>query len=126
MRKKFADITFWTHASIGSFWYGLFLVPTSWWPDKVSFHFGLSLLIVLHQFVWGALITPWTGKYRMVCFLTTITQLLKGEKISDPENYKHSFSREFFKRGGITISNRQATILTLATLSVVSIQYFLF
>jgi hypothetical protein len=126
MRKFFAETIFWIHAFFVSLWYGLFFIPTDWWPGKILFHFNFSLFVVLHQFIWGALITPWTRKYRMVCFLTTITQFLRGKKISDPNNYNHSFSREFLNKGGIVLSHRRITILTLLTLTIVSIQYLLF
>ncbi len=126
MRNFFAKIIFWIHASSVSLWYFLFFVPIGWWPEKIAFHFNFSLFIVLNQFIWGALIMPWTRKYRMVCFLTTLTQFLKGQKVSDPENYNHSFSREFLKKRGVSISHRKITFLTFVTFAVVAIQYFFF
>lgn len=123
MRNFLAEIIFWIHAFFVALWYGLFLMPLSWWPEKIIFHFNFSLFIVFHQFLWGALIMPWTGKYRMVCLLTTITQFLKGQKISDSENYNHSFSREFLKKKGIEISHQKVTLLTFATFAVVTMQY---
>lgn len=126
MKNHIANLIFGMHFFIVALWCGLLLVPTSWWPERISFHFYFSLLIVVHQFIWGFLITPWTGKYRMVCILTTINQFLKGQKISDPENYDYSFAQNFLERTGITISHRRITIFTFIILTIVSIQYLFF
>jgi len=126
MRKFFSDFIFLLHALFVIFWYGLFFVPLSLWSGKISFHFFLTLAIVGNQFLWGFLIMPWTKKYRMVCFLTTIMQLLRGQKISDPKNYNHSFTKEFFGKTGLNIPHRGATLLTFTILTVVTIQYFFF
>lgn len=125
-RLFFAELLFWTHVAIVLFWWGLFLVPTSWWPNKISFHFYFTLGIVFHQFLWGFLLMPWTKKFRMVCALTTPTQLLRGQKISDSKNYDHSFMKELFGKTRITIPNRFATLLTFTNFTLVSIQYFFF
>ncbi|MFA5355314.1 MAG: hypothetical protein WC302_01055 [Candidatus Paceibacterota bacterium] len=125
MRKVLGETVFFFHIIFGIFWYSLFLVPETVFPDRVSFHFYLSLLVVFHQFVWGFLIWPWTRKYRMVCILTTITQALKGESLSDPKNYDHSFSRELFGKMGIRISNRTSTYLTFLIFTLASLQYAL-
>ena len=126
MRDFFAKITLYTHFLIGTFWYSLFFIPTTWWPDRIYFHFCLSLVIVFHQFIWGMIITPWTGKYRMVCILTTLTQCLRKQKISDPNNYNHSFMKELLNKRGIRISHRMVTFLTFAVLTITTIQYFFF
>lgn len=126
MRIFLAEVVFWLHLAIGLFWYGLFLVKTSWWPEKIEFHFYLTLLIVGHQFIWGAVILPWTKKYRLVCVSTTVMQLLRSKEISDPKNYEHAFTRELFSRTGTTISHRVITVLNFTILVVVSIQYFFF
>lgn len=125
-RLLLAEAIFWMHIVIVLFWWGLFLVPSSWWPGKISFHFFFTLGIVAHQFLWGALLMPWTKKFRMVCALTTPMQLLRGEKISDPKNYDHSFTKEFLGKTGFTVPHRFATILTFTILVLVSIQYFFF
>lgn len=39
MRHILAETIFWTHLAVVLFWWGLFFVPTSAWPDKISFHF---------------------------------------------------------------------------------------
>ena len=126
MRKFFAETIFWLHFVIVAFWYGLFFLPSFMWPwgDKITFHFWFTVVIVGHQFVWGALIMPWTRKFRMVCFLNTPMQLLRGWKISDAKNYDHSFQQEFLGRHNITIPHRLTTIATFSVLAAVSLQFF--
>ena len=124
MKNLLAKTILLFHVVIVAFWLSLLLVPENLFPGKISFQFYLSLLIVGHQFLWGFVILPWTEKYRMVCFLTTITQLIRGEKISDPKNYDHSFTREILKLVGIDIPHRVSVILSLSVLTIVSIQYF--
>lgn len=126
MKNFFANLIDSLHFLIVIVWCGLFLVPQSWFPNKVSFHFYLTLTIVGHQFLWTAFLLPWTKKYQMTCILTTFTQLLRGKKISDPKNYKHSFTQEIFRKINIPISRQTSAILTLAILTAVTIQYFLY
>jgi len=123
MRKISSKIVFSIHCLIVFFWCGLFFVPISLWSDKIIFHFYLTLIIVFNQFIWGLLIMPWTKKYRMVCFLTTVNQLLRGDSIFDEKNYDHSFTQELFGRAGLKISHRFATLLTFTILIVVTFQY---
>ena len=125
-RILLADFIFWLHVLIVAFWWGLLLVPSSLWPNKISFHFYFTLGIVLHQFLWGFLLMPWTQKFRMVCMLTTPMQLLRGEKLSDPKNYDHSFMKEMFGKTGLVVPHRFATFLTFTLFTIVSIQYFFF
>lgn len=124
IRLLLADFLFWAHFLIGSLWLGLFLVPSSVWADKITFHFYFTVLLVFHQFLWGWLIMPWTKKFRMVCILTTPMQLLRGQKISDPKNYEHSFFKELVGKNGIHIPHSLSTILTFSALSLVTYQYF--
>lgn len=124
MRLFFADIIFVIHLLIGAAWWGLFLVPPSVWPEKIAFHFFLTLLIVGHQFVWGLLIMPWTHRFRTVCILTTPMQLLRGQKISDPKNYNHSWLKELAGKNGIRITHETTTIINFTILVLVSLQYF--
>ena len=126
MRKFSADFVYWSHVALVLFWWGLFLVPRSAWDDKITFHFYLTAGIVGHQFLWGALIVPWTKKYRMVCALTTLMQWLRGQSVADPQNYGHSFTKEFFRKNGITVSHRTVTAITFTVLVLVSVQYFFF
>ncbi len=123
MRRISSKIVFLIHCLIVLFWLGLFFVPVSLWPNKIIFHFYLTLVIVFNQFIWGLLIMPWTKKYRMVCFLTTINQLLRGDSIFDERNYDHSFTQELFGKAGIKITHRFATYLTFTVLIVVTFQY---
>lgn len=124
MKKIFANFIIGLHLLIIIIWYGLFLVPQDWFPNKVSFHFYLTLTIIGHQFLWAAFLLPWTGKYRMTCILTTLTQLLKGKKISDLKNYDYSFTQEIFRKMNIPISRQTSAILTLIILTAVTLQYF--
>ena len=125
-KRFFAEVIFWMHVLIVGFWYALFVVPTSLWSDKITFHFYFTIGIVGHQFLWGAVIMPWTKKYRMVCALTTPMQILRGQSIADPKNYDHSFTAEFLKRMGISVPHKASTILTFIVLTAVTIQFFFF
>ena len=125
MRKFSADLIFYLHVVIVAFWYILFFIPNSIWLDKTEFHFQMSLLIVGHQLVWGALILPWTKNYRLVCVLTTLMQILRGQSVSDKKNYEHSFSKEFLRKININLSHRRIAIITFTTFTVVTIQRFL-
>ncbi|MFH1714010.1 MAG: hypothetical protein ABH831_00180 [Candidatus Nealsonbacteria bacterium] len=124
MRNLVGNIIFLFHAAFVIPWYALLFVPESVLPNKIAFHFYLTLVVVLHQFLWGFLIMPWTKKYRMVCILTTFQQLAKGQNISDPKNYDHSFTQEFLRKIGINIPHRASTLITFTILTLVSIQYF--
>jgi len=119
-----ADLLFGLHFMIGTVWLGLFLVPISVWQDKITFHFYLTLVIVAHQFLWGLIIMPQTHKFRMVCLLTTPMQLLRGQKISDPKNYDHSFFKELVGIQGIQIPHAISTAITFSALTLVTFQYF--
>ena len=124
MKRHLGDIVYWIHAITVAFWIGLFFINPILWPNKIQLHFYLTLGIVSHQFLWGAALMRWTRKYRMVCILTTITQVLKGEKLS--ENYTQSFIKEFLRRIGVPVHPRMATVFTFAALTLISIQYFVF
>lgn len=123
MKLLFADLLFWIHFITGTIWLGLFLVPSSAWHDKITFHFYLTIAIVGHQFLWGVLLMPWTRKFRMVCLLTTPMQILRGEKISDPKNYDHSFFKELVGNQGIQIPHAISTLITFSALFLVTLQY---
>lgn len=119
-----ASLIFWLHFIIGSIWFGLFLVPTSLWHDKITFHFWLTIIIVGHQFLWGLIIMPWTHKFRMVCILTTPMQVLRGQKISDPKNYDHSFFTEIFGKKGLKVPHAVSTLVTFSALALITYEYF--
>jgi hypothetical protein len=125
MKDFFVKLFLLIHTLFIVFWWGLFFVPRHWWPGKIAFHFYLTIFVVMQQLVWGFVIMPWTKKYRMVCFLTTLTQILRGQNISDSDNYNHSFMRELFGRFGFNLPHRAAGIITFAILFVITLEYFL-
>src|SRR3989344_9275728 len=110
MRDFFTTTIFWLHFFVVAFWIGLLFVPEFLLPGKTAFHFYFTVGLVGHQFLWGAMIMPWTKKYRMVCILTTFMQMLRGADIADPKNYNHSFIQELFGKTGVTIPHRLTTI----------------
>lgn len=125
MRAFAAEIVFWLHLVIVLFWVGLFFIPVDQWQGRISFHFYFSLMVILHQFVWGAIVMPWTKRYRMVCILTTLMQSLRGFKLSQPENYSHSFTAELFARARIKVPMIVPTVLTLSIVAASFTLYFL-
>lgn len=125
MRNVLAEGIFWIHFAIVFFWYGLFFIPADWWQGKISFHFFFTVGIMLQQVLWGAILLPWTKRYKLVCVLTTIMQLLRGEKISSEKNYQHSWTREFLERMGLKIPEGGPLIVNLFVLFAVSFQYLL-
>ncbi|MEM2125713.1 MAG: hypothetical protein QXQ53_04880 [Candidatus Methanosuratincola sp.] len=125
MRAFAAEVIFWLHLVIVLFWVSLFFVPVDWWQGRISFHFYFSLVVILHQFVWGAIIMPWTKRYRMVCILTTLMQSLRGFKLSRVENYGHSFTEELFARARVNVPKIVPTILTLSIVAASFTLYFL-
>ena len=126
MREFFAETIFWLHFVIVGFWYFVVLIPIPGWEGRIVFQFYLTLGIVGHQFIWGLLLLPWSKRYGSVCILTTFMQLLRGEKLSDERNYRHSWTREFFQRVGRGLPQRGATILTFVILGISVAQYILF
>ncbi|MBI2145690.1 hypothetical protein HYU18_05230 [Candidatus Woesearchaeota archaeon] len=121
-----AELTFWLHFVLVTVWYGLFFVPTSLWPGKVSFHFWFILIAVALQFGWGLLLMPIIGKYRMVCPLTTLMQLLRGYPVKDERNNNHSCIKEVFHRIGKPVPKKAVTYSTFISLGIVTLQYFFF
>ncbi len=124
MKNFLAKIIFLIHSAVVIFWLGLLFVPVKWWPGKLNIELYLTLIIVYNQLIWGLIITPWTKKYRMVCFLTTINQLLRGKAISDEKNYDHSFIQEFLGLAKIKVPHRFAIYLTFTIFTIVLFQYF--
>lgn len=119
-----ANLLYLSHVVTVLIWIGLFLVPVSLWPDRITFHFYMTVIIVISQFIWGIMIMPWTRKFRLVCALTTFTQLLRNQKISDPKNYSHSFFKELFGNHGIKIPHAVSTLITFSILSLVTFEFF--
>lgn len=119
-----ANLLFWIHFITVTIWFGLFLVPSSVWHDKIIFHFYLTILIVGHQLLWGLILMPWTHKFRMVCVLTTPMQLLRGQKISDPKNYDQTWLKEVIGKQGVKIPHTFSTIITFSAVILVTLQFF--
>ncbi len=126
IRTTAAEAFFWLHFALVGVWFGLFLVPASLWAGKVSFHFWFIIIAVVLQFGWGFLLMPVTKKYRMVCPLTTLMQLLRGYPVADARNNNHSCIKEFSERIGKPVPKKAVTISTFASLGAVTIQYFFF
>ncbi len=124
LKKAAAEIMFRLHFALAAAWLGLFLVPASLWSGKAAFHFGLILIAVAAQLGRGIILMPITGKYGMACPLTTATQMLRRYKISDEKNNNRSCIKEFFERAGWKIPKNAVTISTLASLALVTPQYF--
>jgi hypothetical protein len=68
---------------------------------------------------------PVMRKYRIVCPLTTWMQLAGGYRISDPNNFDHSFVRELFQRLRVKIPYGYVGSLIFISWSVVVIEYFM-
>jgi len=126
IRLFLADILFWIHFAIIIAWFGLFLAPLSIWPGRITFHFYFSVVIVVHQLLWGLIIMPWAKKFRMVCFLTTLRQLLSGQRLSNPKNYDHFWLKKLSGNYQIKISHTLSTILTFFFFSLITFQYLFF
>jgi hypothetical protein len=125
-RAVLSEFVFWLHLVIISAWVALFFVPLSLWPGRIAFHFCFSMVVIAHQFIWGAIVMPWTKRYRMVCILTTLMQALRGYKISDPRNFTHSFVQELFHRAKVRVPAIVPTALTLGIVTGTTVLYCLF
>lgn len=126
LKTIIGETAFWIHVPILIGIYGLFLVPTSLWLNKITFHFWYLVIIFLIQIIWGTFMFQYTKKIDIVCPLTTLTQYFRGHKISSKKNYNHSFTAEFFKRFKINLSYQLVNITILLALIFVSIQFFVF
>ena len=126
VKKAAAEVVFGMPFALVAIWFGLFLVPTSLWAGKVSFHFWFIMIATALQFLWGFLLMPITKKYRMICPLTTGMQLLRGYPVSDERNNNHSCIKEFSERIGKPVPKKAVTISTFVSLGVVAVQYFFF
>lgn len=123
-KKAAAEVLFRLHFVLVAVWFGLFLVPTSLWAEKVSFHFWFITTVIALQFLWGFLLMPITKRYRMICPLTTGMQMLRGYPISDERNNNHSFIKEFSERIEKPVPKKAVTISTFVSLGIVAVQYF--
>jgi hypothetical protein len=125
-RGLLTEIIFWTHLPITIIWIGLFLIPLSVWPGRITFHFGYIFSIVLIQIIWGEMLYSKTKKIRIICPITTLMQSLRGYPIESKKNYDHSFVAEFFNRLRFKLGPRIVGILIWITLIIALIQYIWF
>lgn len=123
LKKLFTQIVFWSHFPIIILWFGLFLVPSSIWTERVIFHFWYLVIIIIIQLIWSILIFK---KLDLICPQTTLMQYLRGYKLNNKKNYRHSFIAEFLKKLKINISYKSVNIILLITLIIVTVQYFWF
>ncbi len=122
-RIGLSELIFWLHLPIVVLWFGLFAVPKSIWPGRVTFHFWFIVILLIIQFIWGFILRK---KLDMICPLTTLMQYWRGYYCSDKRNSGHSFIAELSSKLGIKIHYKRVNIVLLITLIVVFIQYFFF
>jgi len=120
MNKLLQEIVFWIHLPIVAAWFGLFIVPTSIWPGRVTFHFWYIVILLIVQFLWSAIVFK---KKDIICPLTTWLQWLRGYDLTDEKNFSHSFIAELFKRLKVKISFKAVNYLLLGTLILATILY---
>jgi hypothetical protein len=116
-------LIFWLHLPIVILWFGLFAVPRSVWPGRITFHFWFIVILLIVQFSWGFILRK---KLDMICPLTTLMQYWRGYPCKDQNNYGHSFIAELSKKLKIKIHYHGVNIILLITLIIVFIQYFFF
>lgn len=126
LRKTLAEIVFWLHLPIVIIWFGLFLIPKSIWPGRITFHFLFIVIIVIIQFLWGLVYFPVTKKIDIICPLTTLMQWLRGFSVKSKKNYRHSFVAEILNKYNIKINYKSVNIVLLITLILIFIQYIWF
>ncbi len=124
-RNIIGEAIFWAHFAIVTGWVALFFIPSDLWRDKVSFHFIATTVILAHQAVWGFLLRFRTGRFGLVCILTTLMHMARGEKVDTKMNYDRKWSVELCDRFGVNIPSTVANGLAIAGLAVISVQYFM-
>lgn len=94
---------FWLHLVIVLIWFGLFLVPASWWPERVPFHFWFIISITIIQTLWGWFLyqRKFMPKFDIICPLTSLMQWLRGYPLNHPDNYGHYYITELLILWGI-------------------------
>jgi hypothetical protein len=112
------------HLLIIIIWFGLFLIPLSVFPQRIAFHFWYMAILIASQFLWGGILYSKTKDFQMICPITTPMQSLRGYKIQDKRNYKHSYIAEFLSKFRINISFKTVNYLLWITFAIVIIQYF--
>ncbi len=125
IREVIGEAIFWTHFAIVAGWVALFFIPSDIWREKVSVHFIATTVILAHQAVWGFLLSFRTGRFGLVCILTTLMHMARGERIDTKMNYDRKWSVELCDRFGINISSAMANGVAIAGLAVISVQYFI-
>ena len=122
-KNVIAKIIFWLHQPIIILWFGLFLVPKSFWPGKVTFHFWFIIGIMVIQLIWALLIFR---KFDIICPLTTYMQWLRGYPLKNRKNYDHSFIAETLDKLKVKINYRGVNIVLIVTLILVIVQFVWF
>ena len=123
-REVLTEIIFWLHLPIVILLFGLFFVPSSIWPGKITFHFWFFISIILIEFIWGLFYYPITKKIDIICPLTTLMQSLRGFYYKNKKNYGYSYNAELLSRLGIKISYKMVNIILIICLILVTLQYF--
>ena len=116
------ELVFWLHFPIIVLWFGLFLIPTYFWPGRVVFHFWFIFSIMFIQLIWGLFLRR---KFDIICPLTTLMQYLRGYSIKEKKNYGYSYIAELLERLGMKISYKFVNFILLITLFLVSCLYWL-
>lgn len=125
--RLLVDIIYGLHVLIFLFFPLGFLIPSSWWPQRIEVHFWYSVTLFILFYLWGSI---WTIRYRdklhAICILDTLMQRVRGYSMWDKKNYEHSFVEEMFGRMGIHwLPNRSIPLLLLACILASGILYFL-
>ncbi|PIZ51626.1 hypothetical protein COY27_02835 [Candidatus Woesearchaeota archaeon CG_4_10_14_0_2_um_filter_33_13] len=124
MKKTFwIDVVFWLHLPIVILWFGLFLVPTSLWPLRITFHFWYIVSIMIIQLLWSLTIFR---RFDIICPLTTLMQSLRGHKLNNDQNYDHSYIAELMQKLKLKVKYKGVNIVLLITLILIFLQYFFF
>ena len=125
-RKNIAEIIFWIHFVIILPWLGLFLVPKSLWPAKVTFHFWYLVVIVSSEALWGLYLYSKIEGFNLICPVTSLMQHLRGYPAWHKKNYNHYFVSEFINRFKLGISYSLVRASSWIATVAVAVQYFLF
>ncbi len=126
MKKIFLTLLFYLHTGIFLLFPLGFLIPSSIWPERITYHFYYTISLFVLFYLWGLV---WTlsrrDKVYAVCLLDTIAQRLRGLPLSDPRNYEHSFVKELSNRLGIQLSKRLVLRLSLGCVMMTAVLYLL-
>ena len=123
IKKMFAEITFWLHLPIVIILFGMFAIPKSIWPGKVTFHFWYFISIIIIQFIWSVSVYR---KFDIICPLTTLMQWLRGYPLKNKKNYNHSFIAELMEKMRIKVSYAWVNVILITSLIIVAVQYLWF